>query len=121
VHAYHFGFDAAERGIGAYIYFRAQPCLRLCQGVPVIFRGPNNVHRLDAAYLDHRATSWPPTTRSSVTQAAGYCIEWLVPGELGRLKNESPDRRTRFGLERRAITLLFGRGHIVPGEAAVAP
>jgi hypothetical protein len=101
--------------------FRVQPCRRLCQGVPVIFRRPNTVHLLDAAYRDHRATSRPPTTRSSVTPVAGYCKEWLVPEELARLKNKSPIGRTWLDLVQRAVALLFGRAHIVPGEATMAP
>jgi hypothetical protein len=103
--------------IGAYLYFRAQPGLGLCQGGPVIFRGLDNAALLDAAYHDYRSTMpWPTIRGNTITTAAGYRIEWVLPGHLARLTYTSPDRSTSFDLEQQAISPLLARGHVIPGE-----
>ncbi|MCW3015095.1 MAG: hypothetical protein JWO02_2187 [Solirubrobacterales bacterium] len=117
VHTYYFGFSVPEAGIGAYLYFRAQPAFGLSQGGPVIFRGLDNTALLDAEYHDYRATMpWPQVQGNTITTANGYVITVLEPGELIRLQYTSPDGTTSFDIEQRAISPLVARGHIVPGE-----
>ncbi|MGE4425418.1 MAG: tyrosine protein kinase [Solirubrobacteraceae bacterium] len=117
VHTYYFGFSIPEAGIGAYLYFRAQPRFGLCQGGPVIFRGLDNPMGLDALHHDYRATMpWPTREGNLLRVDNGYSIEWVEPGELARLRYASPDGQVGFELEQRAVTPLLARGHIVPGE-----
>lgn len=117
VHTYYFGLSVPEAGIGAYIYLRCQPAFGISQGGPVIFRGLDNLSLLDADYHDYRATMpWPEVEGGRVSVANGLVIDIAVPGELIRLSYASPDGETGFELEQRAVTPLFVRGHIVPGE-----
>jgi hypothetical protein len=77
----------------------------------------DNVSLLDAEYHDYRATMpWPTVTGNQITFESGYQIEFTEPGELVRLRYESPDGEVAFDLEQRAVTPLVARGHIVPGE-----
>ena len=119
VHTHYFGFSVPGAGIGAYLYARYMPAFGLSQGGPVIFRGMDNVSLLDAEYHDYRATMpWPEVTGGRITFDNGYVIDFAKPGELVHLRYRSPDGDVGFDLEQRAVTPLFARGHIVPGEEA---
>jgi hypothetical protein len=117
LHTHYFGFSVPEAGIGAYLYARYMPAYRLSQGGPTIFRGMDNVSLLDAEYHDYRATMpWPEIDGNRIRFVNGYEITFEEPGELVRLRYESPDGEVSFDLEQRAVTPLIARGHIVPGE-----
>jgi hypothetical protein len=117
VHTHYFVFSIPEAGIGAYVYLRLQTAFGLSQGGPVIFRGLDNTALLDAEYHDYRATMpWPQVEGNVIRVANGYTITVVEPGALIRLQYASPDGRTSFDLEQRAISPLVARGHIVPGE-----
>ena len=98
VHTYYFGFTIPEAGIGAYLYFRAQPAFGLCQGGPVIFRGLDNAELLDAAYHDYRATMpWPEVTGNTVRTVRRLRHRvGASPAELARLRYRSPDGAVSF-------------------------
>jgi len=117
VHTHYFGFSIPEASIGAFIYGRYQPAFPLSQGGVVIFRGMNNVNVLDAEYHDYRTTMpWPEVDGSTITFVNGLTIDVVEPGELIRVRFESPDGGTRFEIEQRATTPLLARGHVMPGE-----
>jgi hypothetical protein len=95
------------------------PAFGLAQGGPVIFRGLDNASPLDVEHHDYRATMpWPAVDGRTIRFDCGYEIEFVEPGELVRLRYESPDGEVGFELEQRALTPLFARGHVVPGEEA---
>ena len=119
VHTHYFGFSVPDAGIGAFLYARYMPAFGLSQGGPVIFRGMDNVSPLDVEYHDYRATMpWPAVEDGTFRFDCGYEIDFVKPGELVRLRYESPDRTVGFELEQRAVTPLIARGHVVPGEEA---
>src|SRR5439155_10612068 len=87
-------------GIGAFLYARYMPAFGLSQGGPVIFRGMDNVSPLDVEYHDYRATMpWPAIEGNAIRLDCGYEVDFVKPGELVRLRYESPDRAVRFHLD----------------------
>lgn len=119
VHTHYFGFSVPEAAIGAFLYARYMPAFGLAQGGPVIFRGLDNPAPLGVEYHDYRATMpWPAVDGNTIRLDCGYEIEFVEPGELVRLRYESPGGDAGFELEQRAVTPLLARGHVVPGEEA---
>jgi hypothetical protein len=119
VHTHYFGFTVPDAAIGAFLYARYMPAFGLAQGGPVIFRGMDNVSPLDVEYHDYRATMpWPQVEGGTIRLDCGYEIDVVKPGELIRLRYESPDGAVGFELDQRAVTPLIARGHVVPGEEA---
>ncbi len=117
VHTYYFGMTVPAAGIGVFTYLRAQPGFPLSQGGLVAFRGLDNVSLLDAEYHDYRATMpWPQVDGNVIRTVGGLTITVEVPGEVLRVQYVSPDGTTSMDVVQRAISPLFARGHIVPGE-----
>jgi hypothetical protein len=51
-----------------------------------------------------------------ITTANGLRVEFIELGREVRLAYRSPDGSTSFELQQRAVTPLFVRGHVMPGE-----
>jgi len=118
IHTHYFGLSVPQASLGAFLYVRYQPAFPLAQGGIAIFRGLDNVSPLDVDFLDYEVTMpWPKVERNTITTANGLTIEFLEPGRKVRLRYESADRETRFDLVQTAVTPLFARGHVMPGEA----
>jgi len=117
VHTHYFGFTVPEAELGCFIYLRYQPAFPLSQGGVNIFRGLDNDTFLDAEHVDYRNTMpWPTVDGNLIRTENGLEIEFPVPGEVARIRYESPDKAVRFSVEQRATTPLLARGHIMPGE-----
>jgi hypothetical protein len=117
VHTHYFGLSIPEAELGAFIYARYQPGLRLCQGGIVVFRGLHNDHVLDAEFHDYRATmAWPKVDGSTILLPNALSFQVVDPGELIRVRYTSPDGSVSLEVEQRAVTPLLARGYIMPGE-----
>ena len=117
VHTYYHGMHIPEERIGAYIYALHRPAFGLSQGGVLIFQGDQNFDPLDMAYMDYEMTMpWPTIDDSSLTTDNGLRIEFVELGSKNRLTYKSPDGDTWFDLTAEALTPLFARGHIIPGE-----
>ena len=117
VQTYYHGLHIPEERIGAYIYVLHRPAFGLCQGGVLIFQGDANHDPLDMAYMDYEMTMpWPEVDERSLTTPNGLRIEFVELGRKNRLTYRSPDGSTHFDLMQEALTPLFARGHIIPGE-----
>ncbi len=117
VHTHYFGFSIPQAALGAFLYVRYQPAFPLAQGGVCIFRGFGNLSPLDVEFLDYEITMpWPKVEGSAITTANGFSIEFLELGRKACLRYESADGRTRFDVLQTAVTPLFARGHVIPGE-----
>jgi hypothetical protein len=113
---YH-GIHVPEARIGAYIYSLNRPAFGCNQGGVLIFQGDQNYDPLDMAYLDYGMTqSWPTIDHNSLTTENGLRIEFVELGRVVRLTYTSPDGNTWLDVTGEAVTPLFARGHIIPGE-----
>lgn len=117
VHTHYFGFSIPEAELGAFLYVRYQPELRLCQGGVGVFRGLDNVHVGDVEFIDYRITMpWPEIDGNVITTANGLRIEFLEPGRTARVTFTSLDGQTSLDVLQEAVTPLLARGHVMPGE-----
>jgi hypothetical protein len=117
IHTHYFGLSIPEAALGAFLYVRYQPAFPLAQGGVCIFRGLDNVSPLDMEFLDYEITMpWPKVDGNTITTANGLAIEFLEPGRKVRLRYESADGATSLDLLQTAVTPLFARGHVMPGE-----
>jgi len=117
IHTHYFGFSIPEAAIGAFLYVRYQPVLKLCQGGVSIFRGTDNVNAIDADHLDYEITMpWPEIDGNTITTANGLSIEFVEPGRVARVSYASVDGQTKLALTQTAVTPLLVRGHVMPGE-----
>ncbi|WP_205698868.1 tyrosine protein kinase [Conexibacter sp. SYSU D00693] len=127
IHTHYFGFSIPEAEIGAFLYVRYQPAFPLCQGGVCLFRGRGNVQVTDMDFVDYEMTMpWPAIDGHSITTANGLRIELLEPGRVARISYTSNDGRTSLDVTQTAVTPLFARGHVMPGEderqdASMAP
>jgi len=117
IHTHYFGFQIPDEAIGAFIYVKYFPAFPLCQGGVTIFRGLDNQTALDAVHLNYEtAMPWPKVGAATIQTENGLRIEFPEPGRRALLSYRSPDGRAAFDLEQTAITPLFLRGHVMPGE-----
>ena len=117
IHTHYFGFSIPERGLGAFLYVRYQPAFPLSQGGVCIFQGTDNVEYTDMEFLDYEITMpWPTIEGNTVTTANGLRIEFLELGRSARLTYTSKEGDTSLDIVAEAVTPLFARGHIMPGE-----
>ena len=117
IHTHYFGFSVSEAAIGAFLYIRYQPAFPLAQGGVCIFRGVDNVSPLDVEFLDYQISMrWPEVDGTTITTANGFVIDFVEPGRRARLRYRSADGATSFDLLQTAVTPLFARGHVIPGE-----
>lgn len=117
IHTHYFGFSVPHAAIGAFIYIRYQPAFPLCQGGVCVFRGNDNVEYTDMAFLDYEITMpWPRIDGNAITTDNGLSIEFVEPGRVARLRYAAVDGRMSFDLLAEAVTPLFARGHVMPGE-----
>ena len=117
IHTHYFGFSNAQAELGGFVYVRYQPAFPLCQGGVALFRGFDNVHPLDMEFLDFEITMpYPEMRENAVTTANGLRVEFPEPGRVARLSYRSQDGTTEFDVLQTAVTPLFGRGHVMPGE-----
>jgi hypothetical protein len=117
IHTHYFGFSVPEAELFAFTYMRAHPAFPLTQGGVCIFTGMDNNDPLDMAYIDYQLTMpWPTRKDNTFTTANGLSIEIIEPGKTARLTYSSPDGATRFDVLQSAITPLFSRSFIMPGE-----
>jgi len=118
IHTHYFGLSVPHAALGAFLYVRYQPAFPLAQGGVCIFRGLDNVAPLDMEFLDYEITMpWPTIAANTITTANGLAIEFVEPGRKVRLRYQSADGATSFDLLQTAVTQLFARGHVMPGEA----
>lgn len=114
---HYFGLSIPEKRIGAFIYARCQPAFPLAQGGVCIFQGCDNLEPLDMAYCDYRNTMfWPEVTENSIEHQNGLKFEFIEPGQKVRITYESPDKKTALDVVQTAVTPMYARGHVVPGE-----
>jgi hypothetical protein len=117
IHTHYFGFSVPERALGGFIYVRYQPAFPLSQGGVCVFHGLDNAQPLDMAFMDYRITMpWPRIEGATITTDNGLRIEFLEPGRRARVSFASADGRLSLDLLQSAVTPLFARGHVVPGE-----
>ena len=117
IHTHYFGFSIPEARIGAFLYVRYQPAFPLSQGGVCIFQGTDNVEYTDMEFLDYEITMpWPTIEGNTVTTANGLRIEFLELGRSARLTYTSREGDTSLDIVAEAVTPLFARGHIMPGE-----
>lgn len=117
IHTHYFGFSVPEAAIGGFIYIRYQPAFPLSQGGVCIFGGNDNAEYTDMAFLDYEVTMpWPRIDGNTVTTDNGLSIEFTEPGRAARLRYTAVDGRMSFDLRAEAVTPLFARGHVMPGE-----
>lgn len=117
IHTHYFGFSIPEARIGAFLYVRYQPAFPLSQGGVCIFQGTDNVEYTDLEFLDYEITMpWPTIEGNTVTTANGLRIEFLELGRTARLTYTSGEGDTSLDIVAEAVTPLFARGHIMPGE-----
>jgi hypothetical protein len=117
LYTYYHGMHIPEERIGAYIYFLGRPTFGACQGGVLIFQGDQNYDPLDMAYMDYEMTMpWPTVDETSLTTDNGLCIEFVELGRKNRLTYASPNGEASFDLIAEALTPLYARGHIIPGE-----
>jgi hypothetical protein len=117
IHTHYFGFSVPEAELGAFLYLRYQPAFPLSQGGVALFRGMDNVHALDMEFLDYEITMpYPEISGNTITTANGLRIEFTEPGRAATVSYRSRDGSTSFELQQTAVTPLFARGHIMPGE-----
>ena len=117
IHTHYFGFSVPAAALGAFLYVRYQPAFPLAQGGVCIFRGLDNLSPLDIEFLDYEITMpWPDVAANTITTANGLRIEFLEPGRRALLRYRSADGSTWFDLLQTAVTPLFARGHVIPGE-----
>lgn len=117
IHTHYFGFSIPEAAIGAFLYVRYQPAFPLAQGGVCIFQGADNVEYTDMAYIDYELTMpWPRVDGNTITTDNGLSIEFIEPGRTARLRYAADDARMSFDLLADAVTPLFARGHVMPGE-----
>ena len=118
IHTHYFGLSVPQAALGAFLYVRYQPAFPLAQGGVCIFRGLDNLAPLDMEFLDYEITMpWPRIAGNTITTANGLAIEFVEPGRKVRLRYQSADGATPFDLLQTAVTPLFARGHVMPGEA----
>ena len=114
---HYFGFSIPEENIGAFLYCRCQPAFPLSQGGVAILRGNDNIEPLDMAYIDYRNTMpWPEVGKDTITYANGLKLTFLELGKKIRITYSSPDGQTTLDIVQEAITPMYARGHVVPGE-----
>lgn len=117
IHTHYFGFSVPEVELGAFIYIRYMPAFALCQGGVAIFRGTENVHVLDVDFVDFQITMpYPELDGNTISTANGLRVEFVEPGRVANLSFRSRDGRAQFDVVQTAVTPLFGRGHVMPGE-----
>jgi hypothetical protein len=117
IHTHYFGLSVPEAELGAFLYIRYQPTFPLCQGGVAVFRGMDNLHVLDMEFLDYEMTMPYPTVEgNAITTANGLRMEFTEPGREARLTYRSRDGQTTMELVQTAVTPLFARGHVMPGE-----
>jgi hypothetical protein len=117
IHTHYFGFSIPRARIGAFLYLRYQPAFPLSQGGVALFRGTDNINILDIDHLDYEITMpWPVIDGNVITTANGLRIEFVEPGKVVRIGYTSGDGQTKFDIAQTALTPLFARGHIMPGE-----
>ncbi|MEU5942499.1 hypothetical protein ABZ807_25730 [Micromonospora sp. NPDC047548] len=117
IHTHYFGFSIPSAQIGAFLYLRYQPAFPLCQGGVAIFQGTDNLSSLDIGHLDYEITMpWPEVEANTITTANGLRIEFVEPGREARVSYASADGQTKLELTQTAVTPLFARGHVMPGE-----
>lgn len=114
---HYFGFSIPEHEIGAFIYARCQPAFPLAQGGLCVFQGTDNLEPLDMAYIDYRLTMpWPVIDGNTIQFDSGLRFEFLEPGKRIRITYKSPDGGTRLDIIQQAVSPMYARGHVVPGE-----
>lgn len=117
IHTHYHGLHIPEARIGAYIYMLYRPAFGLNQGGVLIFRGDDNPDPLYMDYMDYEMTMpWPTIEGNTITSDNGLALDFEEPGKRVRLTYSSPDGETRFDVVAEALTPLFARGHIIPGE-----
>lgn len=117
IHTHYFGFQIPEEQLGAWIYLKYFPAFPLLHGGVQIFRGMGNEIHLDAEHLNYETTMrWPKIDGSRIHSENGLTIDFVEPGKRVELTYRSLDGRASFEIEQTAITPLFWRGHIMPGE-----
>ncbi|SNR91353.1 hypothetical protein SAMN06265360_1323 [Haloechinothrix alba] len=117
IHTYYFGFSIPEARIGAFLYLRCQPAFPLSQGGVCIFRDTDNVEHTDIAFLDYEITMpWPSVEANRITTDNGLTIDFVEPGRAARLTYSSGDGAAALDIIAEAVTPLFARGHVMPGE-----
>jgi len=117
IHTHYFGLSVPEAELGGFIYIRYQPTFPLCQGGVAFFRGMDNAHPLDIEFLDFEITMpYPELVDNTVTTANGLQVEFTEPGRVAKVSYRSKDSRTQFEVVQTAVTPLFARGHVMPGE-----
>ena len=117
LYTYYHGIHIPEERIGSYIYLLHRPTFGLVQGGVLIFQGDQNHDPLDMAYMDYEMTMpWPKLDENSLTTDNGLRIEFVELGRKNRLTYRSPEGDTHFDITAEALTPLFARGHIIPGE-----
>ena len=117
IHTHYFGFCVPEAELGAFLYVRYQPAFPLSQGGVALFRGTENNHVLDMAFLDYEITMPYPTIEgNSFTTANGLRIDFTDPGREARVTYRSKDGQVEIDVLQTAVTPLFARGHVMPGE-----
>lgn len=117
IHTHYFGFSIPEAEIGAFIYVRYQPAFPLCGAGVSIFRGLDNVHPLDVEFHDYEVTMpWPELAGNAVTTANGLRLEFIEPGRTVRVSYTADDGAASFDVVQTAVTPMFARGHVLPGE-----
>jgi hypothetical protein len=107
-----------DAAISVFLYLRCLPAFRMSQGGISMFQGLDNpANNSGVVYLDYRDTApWPTIDGNTITLANGLRLEFLEPGRVLRLTYTSPDGQTSLDVTQTAITDLFARGHIIPGE-----
>ncbi|HTK63229.1 MAG TPA: hypothetical protein VL595_12675 [Pseudonocardia sp.] len=117
IHTHYFGFSIPEAAIGAFLYIRYHPAVKICHGGVAVFQGNDNVELSDIAYLDYEITMpWPTVEGNTITTDNGLRIEFLEPGRKARLTYASHDGTTTIDVVADAVTPLLARGHVMPGE-----
>ena len=119
IHTHYFSFSIPEAAIGAFLYLRYQPAFPLSQGGVAIFRGTDNISSMDIDHLNYEITMpWPDIDHNTISTANGLRIEFLEPGRVARITYTSVDGQVSFDITQTAVTPLFARGHVMPGEEA---
>lgn len=117
IHTHYFGFSVPEAALGVFAYIRYQPAFPLSQGGVCVFGGLDNADFGDMEFIDYRATMpWPEIDGSAITTANGLRVEFTQPGREARVTFSAGDGACEIDVVQRALTPLFVRGHIMPGE-----
>ncbi|KEF51085.1 uncharacterized protein A1O9_12867 [Exophiala aquamarina CBS 119918] len=117
IHTHYFGFSVPEEKIGVFIYVRYLPVLDVNSGGVCVFQGIDNVHFLDLEhmnYLNHMP--YPVKDRNTISVANGITLDFIEPGRKVRLTYKSKDEKVHFDVLQTAVSPLFARAHVMPGE-----